>query len=315
MTMHVSVRSSNTTRCLHASATACRPPTAPFTVSPCRSSHRGGRRSCVVPLAMLGGMGNLTPQAIQEALKDPKMQEMMKKAMADPAIMKKVQEMQAAMANPEVQKQMQAMQAFQQNEALKKRMEELKDDPELAEMFKDIKANGQAAIMKYYNDPKILAKIGSRISDVVPAAGVAGEAAAGAATAGAAPIEINNLLDAAKYGDIEAVEDFLAIGKDVKMKDAEGRTALHYACGFGHDEIARMLMESGGEVEAEDTKGNTPLHYAAGYGRPDLTRLMVDAGANRSAKNSTGKTPADLVAAAPQNPINQDVDLCKKLRP
>jgi ankyrin repeat protein len=37
---------------------------------------------------------------------------------------------------------------------------------------------------------------------------------------------VNDLLDAAKYGDMEAVEDFLAIGKDVNMKDDVGRTPL-----------------------------------------------------------------------------------------
>jgi hypothetical protein len=37
---------------------------------------------------------------------------------------------------------------------------------------------------------------------------------------------VNDLLDAAKYGDMEAVEDFIAIGKDVNMKDEVGRTPL-----------------------------------------------------------------------------------------
>ena len=50
------------------------------------------------------------------------------------------------------------------------------------------------------------------------------------------------------------------------MKDTESRTPLHFACGFAHDEIARLLIESGANVEATDSKGNTPLHYAAGYG-------------------------------------------------
>lgn len=45
----------------------------------------------------------------------------------------------------------------------------------------------------------------------------AAAAAAAAASAGRPPAadvpEIDNLIDAAKYGDLEAVEDFIAIGK------------------------------------------------------------------------------------------------------
>jgi ankyrin repeat protein len=66
---------------------------------------------------------------------------------------------------------------------------------------------------------------------------------------------------------VEAVEDFIAIGKDVNAADAEARTPLHFACGLGSGEIVGALLEAGSALEATDSKGNTPLHYAAGYGR------------------------------------------------
>jgi hypothetical protein len=72
---------------------------------------------------------------------------------------------------------------------------------------------------RFWNDPAVLAKLGEKLGDVpmVPAGG----APAGAAPAAAAPRtvtappvpDIDNLWDAAKYGDLEAVEDFIAIGK------------------------------------------------------------------------------------------------------
>ena len=70
----------------------------------------------------------------------------------------------------------------------------VQDDPELAPMFEDIQKNGMQAMMKYWNDPKVLAKIGERMGDVSAAAG------SGAAPAASAPPipEIDNLLDAAK---------------------------------------------------------------------------------------------------------------------
>ena len=64
-------------------------------------------------------------------------------------------------------------------------------------------------------------------SDMPPRrAQAAAEAAAGSGGAAPPAPEVNDLLDAAKYGDMEAVEDFIAIGKDVNMKDDVGRTPL-----------------------------------------------------------------------------------------
>lgn len=60
--------------------------------------------------------------------------------------------------------------------------------------------------------------------------------------------------------------------QDVNAGDAEQRTPLHYACGFNHLQIAKMLIGEGAKLENTDSKGNTPLHYAAGYGRPQLVR-------------------------------------------
>lgn len=77
----------------------------------------------------------------------------------------------------------------------------MQDDPELAPMFEDIQKNGMQAMMKYWNDPKVLAKIGERMGDIptsAPAQGAATSAAAPAAAAQAPAPEINNLLDAAK---------------------------------------------------------------------------------------------------------------------
>ena len=73
-------------------------------------------------------------------------------------------------------------------------------------MFEDIQRNGMQAMMKYWNDPKVLAKIGERMGDIsmgdiptsAPAEGAAAAAAAPAAAAQAPAPEINDLRDAAK---------------------------------------------------------------------------------------------------------------------
>ena len=167
-------------------------------------------------------------------------------------------------------------------------------------MFEDIQSGGMPALMKYMNDPEWLAKVGSKMGDVAEmlaaggggAAGGAGGAAAAAAagargpSAPAAPIPtVNNLFDAAKAGDLEAVEDFVAIGRDVNETDEGRRTPLHFAVAYGHADVAKELLNSGATVD-----------------------LLVGAGADASAENGEGKTPLELVTGEPRNPLNQDKD-------
>lgn len=247
----------------------------------------------------------------------------MQAAMQDPAMAEKMKQMQEAMARPEVQQQMAEMQAYMQNQQVQQRMQALREDPEFKQMFQEIQSGGMGALMKYMNDPKVLEKIGERLGDVQvqvppPGAAAAAAGAAAAASAGrpaAADVpDIDNLIDAAKYGDLEAVEDFIAIGKDVNAGDEEQRTPLHYACGFNHLEIAKMLIGEGANLEVTDSKGNTPLHYAAGYGRPQLVELLLASGANGAAKNSNGNTPMDLATTDERNPLNQTPEIMEKLR-
>ncbi|KAF6258290.1 ankyrin repeat-containing domain protein [Scenedesmus sp. NREL 46B-D3] len=248
------------------------------------------------------------------------MKQQMAQAMQDPAVAERMRQMQEMMSKPEMQQQMAEMQAYMQNQQLQQRMQELKDDPEFKEMFADIQKGGMGALMKYMNDPRVLAKLGSRLGDVqvpTPGAGAAAGAAAAAApppAAAAAGVEIDNLFDAAKYGDIEAVEDFIAIGKDVSAGDNEARTPLHYAAGYNHAEIAVMLLEAGANLEARDSKGNTPLHYAAGYGRPQLAELLLARGADAAAKNESGKTAHDLATLDERNPLTKEPAVLEKLK-
>ena len=67
--------------------------------------------------------------------------------------------------------------------------------PAMQGMFEDIQKNGMGAMMKYWNDPQMLAKLGQKIGDVPQAA---------PAAAPAEP-EISDLLDAARCAPPGAV--------------------------------------------------------------------------------------------------------------
>ena len=53
-----------------------------------------------------------------------------------------------------------------------------------------------------------------------------------------------------RHGDLEAVEDFIAVGKDVNETDAEKRSPLHYAVAYSHPEIVSELLSNGADVSA-----------------------------------------------------------------
>ena len=50
---------------------------------------------------------------------------------------------------------------------------------------------------------------------------------------------------------MEAVEDFLAIGKDVNMRDDEDRTPLHYAVAYSHETVVEELLANGADMAAK----------------------------------------------------------------
>ena len=198
-----------------------------------------------------------------------------------------------------------------QNPEVQKRMIAMQDDPEMKDFFDAVKARrrralggsglgsgadsrcalasraaqtgGPTALMKFWNDEKLLLKISQKLGGAMPAPA--------APAAPQKPPEVTNLLEACRWGDLEAAEDFIAIGKGVNEADKEGRTALcvapllcvsvlpaaahravsacrHFAVAFGRGDaglqIVKMLLESGAKADATDSKQNTTLHYACG---------------------------------------------------
>jgi len=256
------------------------------------------------------------------------MQALQEKMKNDPEFAKQMQERAAAM-QAQMAPQMQAMQSFMSNPEVKERMKALESDPDMAEYFEAMRNEGPAAMAKYMNDETILRKFAQAMEGLTPpqldnavGSGTAGGAAAAAAPPAQAPPEapeVTNLIEAARYGDLEAVEDFLAIGKDVNERDADERTPLHYAVAFGSGEvgmsIVREILEAEPDLEARDAKQNTPLHYCAGYGRVEFAKALLEAGADAGARNEEFKSALDLAQMNEKNPINADADLIASLTP
>lgn len=62
------------------------------------------------------------------------------------------------------------------------------------------------------------------------------------------------------------------------------------ACRNGNIVLVRRLLETGVDINLGDKSGrnSTPLHFAAGYGRQDVVSLLLDNNANVSERDEGG---------------------------
>lgn len=106
-----------------------------------------------------------------------------------------------------------------------------------------------------------------------------------------------DLVKAAAEGDRVAVEAKLAQGVDVNSKDADGRTALSWAAGNGHEKVVQVVMKYLGNrivVDSCDSYGRTPLLWAARNGHDDVAETLLRKGEYRvdiNAQDHNGLSP------------------------
>ena len=90
----------------------------------------------------------------------------------------------------------------------------------------------------------------------------------------------DDLLVAAKKGDVDAVKMLLAGGADVNAKTDYGVTALAFAADKGHVEVVKMLIQHKADVNAKDTFYKaSPLDWAVMKNHAEVARALVAAGA------------------------------------
>jgi hypothetical protein len=177
---------------------------------------------------------------------------------------------------------------------------ELKEDEEIAPILEEIEKGGPAAMMKYWNDPVVLEKLSKAMGPAFSAEGAQG---ADGEEEGEEGEEELDVLGAASSGDVQALSDLLKAGANKDQQDDEGRTALHFACGYGELECAEVLLDAKASVDLADNNKNTALHYAAGYGQAKAVELLLKHGAKTSAKNLDGKTSLEVAELNEQKDV------------
>jgi hypothetical protein len=113
------------------------------------------------------------------------------------------------------------------------------------------------------------------------------------------------LQEAARKGNADAVKKLLDEGVDVNTKYRYGATAIFYACDHGHVDVVKVLLDKGADLTVKDTfYGFTPLQLAVGPAqkkRPEHTeiaKLLIAKGAPGREQALTAAIQSDDAALA-----------------
>lgn len=117
-----------------------------------------------------------------------------------------------------------------------------------------------------------------------------------AASSLAAAVTGSAVADAAKDGDIAALQALLAQHADVNAPQVDGGTALHWAAYRDDLAMTRLLLKAGAGAKASNRYGVTPLSLACTNGNGAIVELLLEAGANPNTALAGGETP--LMTAA-----------------
>ena len=92
------------------------------------------------------------------------------------------------------------------------------------------------------------------------------------------------IFEAVRRGNTHDVQRLIEKGADVNIKDRNGYTALTYAAGEGHIEMAKLLIEQGRWTDTRESFGRA-LAVAVAQGHTEIAKLLIEKGANVNEKS------------------------------
>ena len=95
---------------------------------------------------------------------------------------------------------------------------------------------------------------------------------------------------------VVVIHKLLEKGVNVNDKNANGFTALFFACGLGRVEVVRMLLKAGADIDAMTNDGTTALMRASEFGYPDIVALLMMKDVNIYATTKAGDSALILAS-------------------
>lgn len=154
-----------------------------------------------------------------------------------------------------------------------------------------------------------------------------------------------DIFDLSALGGVGQISHILATNpKVVHEYSGDGFTALHLACYFGHDDVAKLLLENGAEVDKVAMNGSdlrplqsavaslhidvvnvllefepdvnvqmmggfSPLMSAAALGSSEIVALLMNNGANVAQKADDGRMACDFAASGNHEDLAEALSL------
>lgn len=117
-------------------------------------------------------------------------------------------------------------------------------------------------------------------------------------------LPIAQLYNAAKFGDVDDMRQFLAEGVNPDLKSPRNITPLMVAAFHGHIKSVKLLLDlQVVDVNVRSISGRSPIFDAAAGSFENIVGLLLSRGANPDFRDEDGQTPLSIATHNRRNNV------------